>query len=238
MRVHQPTLNPVTQGYASNHKGYDFAGRDRPDEVKAGMDGEIIERVDSFDTSWTNTGLLTTKDYGNYIKVKHSDGSFALFAHLKKGSSFTKGTKVTAGQVIARIGNTGNSTGPHLHAEYRNAANINVPAEFYTHVEAPQPILTITDQTKIPQIGNLEVQAIASRLHDLERDYTGAMLQAEDLARQFKECQLELKKASNMVVIPCEATITNPFAKLLHDIALAIDGRGRDHDQKRDTDVS
>lgn len=101
----------------------------------------------------------------------------------------------------------------------------------------------ITSQTKIhaellkseyfkPE-SDLEVQAIKSVINDKTRDYRGAMSQAEDLARQLLECQIELKKAQDVVVIPCEATITNPFAKLLHDIALAIDGRGRNHDETR-----
>lgn len=135
MKVYRPTDNPISPngGYTSTHKGYDFAGNNLPDEVRSGKDGEIIERVDEYTTNWRNTGTLTTRDYGNYIKVRHTDGTYALFAHLRKGSSFVKGTKVKAGQVIARIGNTGNSTGPHLHAEYRNANNVNVPVEFYTN---------------------------------------------------------------------------------------------------------
>ena len=132
MKVHRPTDNPITRGYSSTHRGYDFSGLNRPDEVRSGKDGTIVERVDEYATNWTNTGILTTKDYGNYIKVKHDDGTFALYAHLKKGSSFVKGTRVLSGQVIARIGNTGNSTGPHLHAEYRTAGNVNTSVEWYT----------------------------------------------------------------------------------------------------------
>lgn len=132
MKVYRPTNNPITRGYIAGHPGYDFAGNGLPDEVRAGKDGTIIERVDQYSSNWSNTGVLTTRDYGNYIKVKHADGTFALFAHLRLGSSFVVGTQVKAGQTIARIGNTGNSTGPHLHAEYRTSANVNTTAEFYT----------------------------------------------------------------------------------------------------------
>lgn len=133
MKVHRPSENRITRGYSSSHKGYDFAGLNLPDEVRAGADGEVIERVNLYSTNWSNTGTLTTKDYGNYIKIKHTDGSFELHAHLKKGSSFIKGTKVKAGQVVARIGNTGNSTGPHLHSEYRTAGNINTSVTWITN---------------------------------------------------------------------------------------------------------
>jgi len=132
MRVYKPSDNPITGIYTDKHKAYDRAGLNLPDEVKAGMDGVIIERADVYNTNWQTIGALATKDYGNYIKVKHDDGSFELHAHLKQGTSLVIGTRVKAGQVVARIGNTGNSTGPHIHSEYRNAQNINVPVEFYT----------------------------------------------------------------------------------------------------------
>lgn len=130
MKVTKPTDNPITQDYSLKHKAYDFSGLNRPDEVRSGLDGEIIERVNIYNSSWINTGTLSTKDYGNFIKVRHNDGTLALFAHLKKDSSLNIGTKVKEGQIIARIGNTGNSSGPHLHAEYRNQSNINIPVEF------------------------------------------------------------------------------------------------------------
>lgn len=132
MRVLRPTDNIQTQGYSSAHPAYDFSGLNAPDAIRAGMNGTIIERVDLYNTNWSSVPPLTTRDYGNYIKIKHDDGSFELHAHLRQGSALPLNTKVAVGQVVARIGNTGNSTGPHVHSEYRNAQNVNVPAEFYT----------------------------------------------------------------------------------------------------------
>ncbi|MBL4669207.1 MAG: M23 family metallopeptidase [Flavobacteriales bacterium] len=54
--------------------------------------------------------------FGNYITIYHKDGSLANYFHLqKKGSKVKVGDKVSAGQVIALSGNTGWSSGPHLH---------------------------------------------------------------------------------------------------------------------------
>ena len=140
MKVVRPSENPITQGYSNNHRAYDRAGLNLPDEVRAGMDGVIVEQVDQYNTNWINTGTLTIKDYGNYIKIRHDDGSFELHAHLKQGSSLNIGTRVKAAQVVARIGNTGNSTGFHLHSEYRNTQNINMEVEFIDIIISPQPM--------------------------------------------------------------------------------------------------
>ena len=132
MKVHRPTDNPLSRGYSLGHKGYDFKGLGRPDEVRAGKDGVIVQRTNKYVNNWQATPPLQTKDYGNYIKIKHNGGTYELHAHLRKDSSLNLGTQVKAGQVVARIGNTGNSTGPHLHSEYRTSQNVNTSVEFYT----------------------------------------------------------------------------------------------------------
>lgn len=53
---------------------------------------------------------------GNFVRVLHDDGTMGVYLHLKKGSvSVTEGQRVEQGSLLARSGNTGNSTGPHLH---------------------------------------------------------------------------------------------------------------------------
>jgi murein DD-endopeptidase MepM/ murein hydrolase activator NlpD len=54
--------------------------------------------------------------YGNMVKVKHSDGTVTLYGHLSS-ILVDPGQRVWAGDQIAKMGNTGNSTGPHLHFE-------------------------------------------------------------------------------------------------------------------------
>ena len=54
--------------------------------------------------------------YGNWVKLRHADGTVTLYGHLSAWN-VEIGQRVWAGDQIAKMGNTGNSTGPHLHFE-------------------------------------------------------------------------------------------------------------------------
>jgi septal ring factor EnvC (AmiA/AmiB activator) len=125
----KPSKNAVTGEYTNAHKAYDYSGRG-DSGIYACLAGNVIQSVNLYNTSWQSTPPLATKDYGNFIKLKHDDGTFSLYAHLKKDSLLPVGTRVVEGQRIATVGNTGNSTGTHLHFEYRNSSNTNIKPVF------------------------------------------------------------------------------------------------------------
>jgi hypothetical protein len=109
----------VTNPFSSTHKGTDY-GYNVGEPVYASESGEIIASVNNYTTSWITSGALTTKDYGNYIKIRHQNNYTTLYAHLRHDSLlFGVGQQVEKGQKIAEVGNTGNSSGPHLHWEIR-----------------------------------------------------------------------------------------------------------------------
>ncbi|MFF0744111.1 M23 family metallopeptidase [Streptomyces sp. NPDC004111] len=60
--------------------------------------------------------------YGNAIVVRHADRTYSQYAHLSR-IQVRPGQQVAAGQQIALSGNTGNSSGPHLHFEIRTTPN-------------------------------------------------------------------------------------------------------------------
>ncbi|MCP2727642.1 M23 family metallopeptidase [Limnofasciculus baicalensis] len=70
-------------------------------------------------------------DYGNLIKIKHNDGKYSLYAHLKEPSPLSLGASVSSGQAIGKCGMTGDATGPHLHLELRPTSSYStVPIYF------------------------------------------------------------------------------------------------------------
>jgi murein DD-endopeptidase MepM/ murein hydrolase activator NlpD len=60
--------------------------------------------------------------YGNAIVIRHADHTYSQYAHLSKINVHV-GQHVNTDQRIARSGNTGNTSGPHLHFEIRKTAN-------------------------------------------------------------------------------------------------------------------
>ncbi|WP_095052365.1 peptidoglycan DD-metalloendopeptidase family protein [Pseudomonas sp. Irchel s3b2] len=77
---------------------------------------------------------------GNFVRVLHDDGTMGVYLHLKKGSvSVREGQRVVVGSALALSGNTGNSSGPHLHfVVQRNTGLglVSIPYQFNQPVGA------------------------------------------------------------------------------------------------------
>ena len=89
-------------------------------------------------TGCTEGNTSCGQTYGNFVKLDHGDGVESLYAHLTS-LAVSDGDTVSQGQVIGYSGNTGNSTGPHLHFEIRiNGTRVD-PLE-YVDPENPRPV--------------------------------------------------------------------------------------------------
>ncbi|WP_460132774.1 M23 family metallopeptidase [Pseudomonas sp. S1_E04] len=77
---------------------------------------------------------------GNFVRVRHDDGTQAVYLHLQQGSvSVRAGQRVAVGSPLALSGNTGNSSGPHLHFVVQRATEaglVSIPYEFNQPVGA------------------------------------------------------------------------------------------------------
>lgn len=94
-------VHPI-QGEVKFHYGTDFAA-DAGEDVLAFADGHVA-------------AAGTSPSYGNYLILEHEGGFSSLYAHLSEFIA-QEGDTVERGQAIARVGQTGYATGPHLHFE-------------------------------------------------------------------------------------------------------------------------
>jgi len=125
-----PSIRPV-KGWVTSRFGYresPFTGRR---EFHRGLDiatrkgTEIIAPADGIITFAGKKGLM-----GNMVTIDHGFGMVTRYGHIHKLIK-AKGDRVKRGEAIALVGNTGRSTGPHLHYEVRlNGLNVN-PSNYF-----------------------------------------------------------------------------------------------------------
>lgn len=132
----------VTQSYSSYHKAIDIVGEGHSvDDVIAVSDGTVEIAVSTVTTN--NQNARGTASYGNFVKIRHDDGTKSLYAHLKPGSVSVKtGERINEGDKIGTMGNTGNAHGVHLHFEVRNPDETRVnPADYMASKKQAEPVL-------------------------------------------------------------------------------------------------
>lgn len=103
-----PSARTISQSYGKKgHRGIDITA--------SGASGKIIVAASSGTVEFAGSA---GDSYGQQVLINHGNGVKTRYAHCQSGSiSVRSGQRVSAGQTIARIGSTGNSTGPHLHFE-------------------------------------------------------------------------------------------------------------------------
>ncbi len=108
-------IHPIS-GVKKLHRGIDI-GAAMGSNVLAAEAGTVVT------AGWNNS-------YGYYITINHGGGLVTLYAH-NSSLLVSKGAKVTRGQVIAKCGSTGNSTGPHIHFEVQLNGSLQNPMNYF-----------------------------------------------------------------------------------------------------------
>lgn len=115
----RPVSGRVTSPYGSRrggfHPGVDLGGA-KGTPIMAAADGVVSKVINGCVEGKRSCGGR----YGNHIVIEHPNGTNTTYAHLSK-TSVMIGQTVSQGEVIGALGNTGQSTGPHLHFEVENA---------------------------------------------------------------------------------------------------------------------
>lgn len=162
--------NKITQSSkAGTHNGIDLVGKGNNnvsclDYIVAHSAGVVVGALNTY-----NTTDSTGNSYGNYVKIKHDNGYYTLYAHLKYNSvTVGVGNRVTQGQVIGYMGNTGHSFGAHLHFEVRNEKDIKIDPTLYINSNLPN---STNDYTQAKFIQELKTSLGLSNTATLEQVY-------------------------------------------------------------------
>lgn len=137
-------IHPLT-GNRKFHNGIDIAGGRGYNQVNiiAAKDGIVVYPTAGVSNNCPTSSSLSScgGGYGNYVIIQHSDGNYTLYAHLYENSITVKeGDSVSQGQVIAKMGSSGNSTGMHLHFEVREGSNeYGASADPLEYISAENP---------------------------------------------------------------------------------------------------
>jgi len=110
-------INPI-HGQYYIHKGIDIATHRSGDPIVATADGQVVT------ADYAN-------DFGNYIIIRHKHGYYTRYAHMQSFRAKV-GQRVQQNEVIGYIGNTGISTGPHLHYEVHIGSDVVDPYRYIT----------------------------------------------------------------------------------------------------------
>lgn len=100
------------------HRGIDLATHRSGDPIIAAADGLVVTAEYAF-------------DYGNFVIIRHKHGYYTRYAHMQN-FRVQVGQRVQQGEVIGFIGNTGISTGPHLHYEVHIGSDVVDPYRYIT----------------------------------------------------------------------------------------------------------
>mgnify|MGYP001121576911 FL=1 len=122
-----PNFYSISSGYGwrtlrgkqNLHKGTDIAG--------PGINGQNIVAANDGEVRWSGW----SNSYGYYIIIHHGGDLSTVYAHCSS-LLVSKGEMVKKGQVIAKVGSTGDSTGPHLHFEVRKGTQTQNPMNYFT----------------------------------------------------------------------------------------------------------
>jgi len=129
---------PITQHFGENPQWYPLT------HGHNGIDYGIPLRTSVYATLPGNVVVVGSDPhgYGNHIRIQHANNLLSLYGHLDEHNWATVdvGDEVVAGQEIGYSGNTGRSTGPHLHFEVREGTTAFDPESYLTLSLGPGPI--------------------------------------------------------------------------------------------------
>ena len=180
----------LTQLFTASHKGIDMGwnrhqgGKNVP--VYAADDGVVYSTKDNDKSG---------KSWGNFVKIKHNDGTYTLYAHLRDGIKVKTGQKVKQGDQIGNMGNTGKSEANHLHYEVyvggASTSNRKNPLD-YTYVYEGQ--IVHPDDTKKVKYKPKDTTPNTPKTDEKDIKIQELQTKVNELTKEVEENNIEINK--------------------------------------------
>jgi murein DD-endopeptidase MepM/ murein hydrolase activator NlpD len=142
------TKHKVVQGYGGlfSHKNIAALDFEMPigTAVMSAREGVVYSYKDDSDSGGYTSKYNKT---ANYIIIKHNDGSFGCYWHLKKDGVVTKIGFVKKGQLIGYSGSTGQAIRPHLHFSVKSKLNYDMNSFVQTKFKTKNGILILQNKS-------------------------------------------------------------------------------------------
>ena len=136
-RVLESGMCIITQEYKKGiHDGVDLVNTNSKGEHLLGW--EVAHSDGVVVSTRNNCQGFEQGSYGNYVKLRHDDGYYTLYAHIAYNTVKVKvGNRVKRGQILGYMGNTGYSFGGHLHFEVRDRSDVRIDPTPYLDKDLP-----------------------------------------------------------------------------------------------------
>lgn len=188
-----------------NHKGLDLANGKAGSPVKSLKGGKVITATYS-------------KTAGYWVVVEQDDGKVAKYMHMQKGSLKVKaGQRVEAGQQLGNVGNTGRSSGNHLHLQVEEDGKTVNPENYLKNINSPSEAQSEASKQAAEQSSN--VADAQSEVLSLQEE----QLQVE---QQIQELRMELVQSNLSAFDHERKLLEDDLAKV--DLQMQKSGEGTD----------
>lgn len=189
-RVLESEICEVTQEYKGmQHGGIDIVNQNYTlGNIVAHTEGQVVEVRNNCNSFEPNGS------YGNYVKIKHSNGYYTLYAHMAYNSvRVSKGQRVPKGQLLGYMGATGTAYGGHLHFEVRNTSDVRIDPTSYLDADLPN------SQAPTKSVEELAQEVIVGKYGN-----------GEDRKRALGDRYSEVQARVNEILEPRVTYLSNP----------------------------
>ena len=213
-RVINESSKRITQAYGG-HNGVDLGYRANEEENKvyANCKGTVVETVDGLGNLQGSTGV---KSWGNYVLIKHPNGMYSRYAHLKSSILVKKGQEVDEHTQLGVIGDSGNAYGRHLHFEvatgYSSTTRID-PTSYLTKPIYEEPVQPTEPDKSVDELANEVIagkwgngQERKDKLTAAGYDYNAVQSKVNELLSSSQPTESEDFKVGDKVAVTGYAT--------------------------------